>query len=345
MEAIKKLKLSPVITIAALFIITAGLIAAKSIFISVLLAVFISIILAKPVIWLSRKKIPETLSIIIVLLGLLLIVLGFGGIVGRTIRKFSQDAPLYEEKLDVLLSGTINWLNGWGFTVSTDQISSFVDPGKALSFTTNAIGEFGGALANSFEVFILVIFILLELKAFSNKAKYINHTHSVPLNKLLEVGYSIRNYLWIKTLTSLLTGVLIYVWLLIIGVEYALLWGLLAFLLNYIPNIGSIIAAVPTMLLALIISGPTTLLLTLVGYFAVNMIVGNIVEPKVMGKGLGLSTLVVFLSLIVWGFVFGTVGMLLSVPLTMSIKIMLEENPNTRWIAVMLGTGEEIKED
>ncbi|MDW7691135.1 AI-2E family transporter [Flammeovirgaceae bacterium SG7u.111] len=344
MEAIKKLKLSPIITLAALVIITAGMIAAKSIFISILLSVFISVILAKPVVWLSRKKIPDTVAIIIVLIGLLLIILGFGGIVGRTVKKFSEDAPMYEDKLNELLSGTISWLNNWGFSVSTDQISSFVDPGKVLGFTTSAIGEFGGVLANSFEVFIIVIFILLELQAFSNKAKYINKTHDVPLSKLLEVGYSIRNYLWIKTLTSLLTGVLIYVWLLIIGVEYALLWGLLAFLLNYIPNIGSIIAAVPTMLLALIISGPTALLLTLVGYFAVNMIVGNIVEPKIMGKGLGLSTLVVFLSLITWGFIFGTVGMFLSVPLTMTIKIMLEENPNTRWIAVMLGTGKEIKE-
>jgi predicted PurR-regulated permease PerM len=125
--------------------------------------------------------------------------------------------------------------------------------------------------------------------------------------------------------------------------EWTILWGVIAFMLNYIPNIGSIIAAVPTMLLALVQLGFGGMLWTALGYLAVNMIIGNIVEPKVMGKGLGLSTLVVFLSLVFWGFIFGSVGMFLSVPLTMTIKIILESNKNTGWVAVLLGTEEETK--
>jgi len=119
------------------------------------------------------------------------------------------------------------------------------------------------------------------------------------------------------------------------------LWVLLAFLLNYIPNIGSIIAGLPTVLFALVQLGPGGALWTGGGYVAVNMIIGNVVEPKIMGKGMGLSTLVVFLALVVWGFVLGTVGMFLSVPLTMTMKIILQQNPRTRWIAIMLGTQED----
>ncbi len=158
------------------------------------------------------------------------------------------------------------------------------------------------------------------------------------------IGDSIRHYLSIKTVTSLLTGVLIWICLAIIGLDYAIIWALIAFLLNYIPNIGSIIAAVPAVLFALIQLGFGGVIWTTGAFVAVNMIIGNAVEPKMMGQGLGLSTFVVFLSLLFWGFVLGTVGMFLSVPLTMTIKIMLEQNPNTKWIAILLGTQNEAEE-
>ena len=167
--------------------------------------------------------------------------------------------------------------------------------------------------------------------------------HGNSLKYLDKIGSSIRNYLSIKTVISFLTGLFIWIWLLVLGVDYAILWGVIAFLLNYIPNIGSIIAAAPTMLLALIQLGVSGMVWTGIGYLLVNMVIGNMVEPKVMGKGLGLSTLVVFLSLIIWGFMLGTVGMFLSVPLTMTIKIILEQNEQTKWIAILLGTEDETK--
>jgi predicted PurR-regulated permease PerM len=140
----------------------------------------------------------------------------------------------------------------------------------------------------------------------------------------------------IKTTTSFITGIFISVWLAIIGVDYPILWGSLAFLLNYVPNIGSIIAAVPAIILAFIQLGLWSALFTALGYVLVNGIIGNIVEPKFMGRSLGLSTLIVFLSLVFWGWILGPVGMLLSVPLTMTVKIALESNSSTRWIAILL---------
>jgi predicted PurR-regulated permease PerM len=126
----------------------------------------------------------------------------------------------------------------------------------------------------------------------------------------------------------------------VIGVDFPILWGLLAFLLNYVPTIGSIIAAVPAVLLALIQLGPASALAVTGCYVAINIGMGNVIEPRYMGRGLGLSTLVVFLSLVVWGWLLGPVGMFLSVPLTMTAKMALEANPSTTWIAYLLGPAE-----
>jgi predicted PurR-regulated permease PerM len=124
------------------------------------------------------------------------------------------------------------------------------------------------------------------------------------------------------------------------GVDYYLLWGLLAFLLNYIPTIGSFFALLPPALLALIQFGIVEAIVVVIVFVIINTLIGNIIEPRFMGKGLGLSTLVVFLSLIFWGWVLGPVGMLLSVPLTITIKIALDSSEETRWLAILLGSEE-----
>ena len=142
----------------------------------------------------------------------------------------------------------------------------------------------------------------------------------------------------IKTVISVLTGLLIGIWTSLLGVDFPIVLGLLAFLLNYVPNIGSMIAAVPAVLSAFIELGIGPAAVTGLGYVVVNTVMGNIIEPRFMGRGLGLSTLVVFLSLLFWGWVLGPVGMRLSVPLTMTVKIALDANEQSRWLAILLGS-------
>jgi len=151
----------------------------------------------------------------------------------------------------------------------------------------------------------------------------------------------LRHYMSIKTLISLFTGAFIGLSLWLIGVDYPILWAVLAFMLNFVPNIGSIIAAVPAVLLTIVQLGVPSALLVAAVYTAVNIIIGSFVEPKFMGKGLGLSTLVVFVSLVFWGWVLGPVGMLLSVPLTITVKLALDINPETRWLGHLLGPVDE----
>jgi predicted PurR-regulated permease PerM len=207
-----------------------------------------------------------------------------------------------------------------------------------MRMTASVLSGFGKVLTNAFFILLTVIFILLEASGFPDKLHVALVDPDKSFNYLDKTIHNVQRYMAIKTWVSLATGVIIAVWLTILGVDYPLLWGMLAFLLNYVPSIGSIIAAVPAVLLALIQLGTGSALLTGLGYVVVNVVIGSVIEPKIMGRGLGLSTLVVFLSLVFWGWVFGPVGMLLSVPLTMAVKIALDSNEDTRWIAILLGS-------
>jgi len=149
---------------------------------------------------------------------------------------------------------------------------------------------------------------------------------------------NLGRYLGIKTAVSIVTGLIVGVMTWAIGLDFPLLWGMLAFLLNYIPTIGSIIAAVPAVMLALIQLGPAEAATTAMGFVGINLVFGNIIEPRLMGFGVGISPLVIFVGLIFWGWVFGPVGMLLSVPLTMTLKLALESDERTQWIAILLGS-------
>ena len=206
-----------------------------------------------------------------------------------------------------------------------------------MQMAAKALNGLGGVLTNASMILLTVIFILQEASGFPKKIRAGLKTPEKSLAGFSKFTESVNHYLALKTIFSLITGLFIWVWLTILGVDYALLWGLLAFLLNYVPNIGSIIAAVPPVLLALIQLGTFHSLMTALGFVIANIVVGSIFEPKFMGEGLGLSTLVVFLSLVFWGWVLGPVGMLLSVPLTMIMKIAFESNEETYWISVMLG--------
>ncbi len=135
----------------------------------------------------------------------------------------------------------------------------------------------------------------------------------------------------------MVTGLLVWIGVTLVGLDFAVLWGFVAFMFNFVPTIGSIIAAVPAVVLALIQLGPGPALVLTGIYMAINIVIGNFVEPTVMGRSVGLSALAVFLSLVFWGWLLGPVGMLLSVPLTMTLRSALSRGESTRWLAILLG--------
>jgi predicted PurR-regulated permease PerM len=215
-------------------------------------------------------------------------------------------------------------------------VLDYFDPSAAMKIAANTLSSLGTALTNGFLILLTVVFILLEASSMPEKLKHALPRSTSSLDNFTRITYSVQRYLAMKTLLSAITGLTITVGMLILEVDYAILWGLLAFLLNYIPNIGSIIAAVPAVLLALIQHGIITAIIVAGIYVGVNVVIGNMVEPRFMGNRLGLSPLVVFVSLVFWGWILGPVGMLLSVPLTMILKIALETTDEWRWLAVLL---------
>lgn len=331
----------PLIALAALVVVVAGMRAAEAILVPFLLSVFLAIICAPPLLWLKEKKVPTAVALATVIAGITLVLLLVGLVVGDSVQDFTSDLPRYQQHLQERMAPILEWLSSLGVTMPTQNATDFLEAGRLLNTVAATLTGLGGALANTFLIILTVIFILLETSEFTDKLRAAFGPTSGSVETLKRFTGTVKHYMALKTIISLATGVIITVWLWIIGVDFPVLWGLLAFLFNYVPNIGSIIAALPAVLLAFIQLGPGSAGLAALGYLVVNSVIGNMIEPRVMGQGLGLSTLVVFISLVFWGWVLGPVGMFLSVPLTMTIKIGLESAEGTRPIAILLGSAPE----
>lgn len=325
------------ITAAAFVIIVAGMRAAAPILVSILLSSFISVICGPPLFWLRRKGVPNPLALVIVIAAVIAGGMILAVLVGTSLDDFSRELPVYQERIKEQAAAQLAWFRRLGIDVSNRGLLKAFDPGAVMNMVARILTGLGGALTNAFLILLTVIFILLEASSFPGKLRATMADPNRSFKTIDTFLDTVQRYMAIKTIVSLATGITIAAWLAILGVDYPLLWGTLAFLLNYVPNIGSILAAVPAVLLALLQLGAGPALLAASGYLVVNVLIGNVIEPRIMGRGLGLSTLVVFLSLVFWGWVLGPVGMLLSVPLTMTLKIAFGSNEDTRWIAVLLG--------
>ena len=324
---------------AAFVIVVAGMKAAESLLIPFLLSIFIAVICAPPLAWLTKRGVPLALAMLSIIAFIVFFGFALGAIVSTSINDFSHDLPSYQAKLGILTGRFLQWLEGMGFSLPVAQIQESIKPGTVMAMVGKTLASLGNVMTNAFLILLTVIFILSETAMFHSKLQRAAGEGAKSLEVIERFTHSINQYMAIKTGLSLLTGVLIMCWLWVIGVDYPVLWGMVAFLLNFIPNLGSILAAVPAVLLALIQLGTGEALLTALGYVFANVLVGNVLEPRLMGKGLDLSTLVVFLSLVFWGWVLGPVGMLLSVPLTMTVKIALESTGRPSMASVLLGAG------
>ncbi len=331
------------IVLAAVVIVLAGIKSAAVIIVPFLLSMFFAIIFAPMFGWLNRKGIPEAISLLAVIF-LFVALIGLVGIlIGSSVQDFSNKLTFYEEHLHQQMDGISAMLAEWGITLPDQELQDMFDPAVLMQYIAGTLKSLGSVLTNGFVILLTVVFILLESAQFQRKIAGFGAEQALVVN-LKEVIEKIEEYMVLKTVISVVTGIIVTIMLKIIGVDYAILWGVVAFMLNFIPNIGSLIAAVPAVLLAFIQLGAGSAAVTAIGYVVINILIGSIVEPKVMGDGLGLSTLIVFLSLIFWGWLLGPVGMLLSIPLTIMAKIALDAQPNTRWIAILLGSGEPEKQ-
>jgi len=336
-------KAPALVILASFIIVVAGMKAASSILVPFFLAVFIAVICTAPLFWLQRKGVPKVLALILILVAILIVGLLFGALIGPSLNDFLRSLPDYQEQLSTHIAASITWLRGKGVNIPAEEVPRTFNPGWVMDLAGDILSTLSSVLTNAFLILFTVVFILLEAADLPKKLRVVLKNPERSLSAIEKFSQEAKRYLVIKTLISAASGLAIWLWLLTLGVDYPVLWGTLVFLLNYVPNIGSIIAALPAVLLALVQLGVGSALLTVLGFLVVNGVIGNILEPKLMGKGLSLSALVVFLSLVFWGWVLGPIGMILSVPMTSLVKIALESYEGTRGLAIMLGSGTEIE--
>ena len=322
--------------LAAIVVVVAGMRASSEILIPFLLAIFISVIANPLVVRLRSRGIPIIGAILIVIFGIIAIGIGVASLLGTSLNDFSENLPIYKEMVNNTATNFFAFFEERGLKISGAAIIERFDPGAAMSLTSSILSGLGGALSSGLLILLMVVFMLLEATIFKYKMRHVFGSQPNGSSQVDSFTDTVNRYMLIKTGTSIATGVIATIWLMILDVDYPLLWGFLTFLFNYVPTVGSIIAAVPPALLALITISPITALLSAAGYLVINITIGSILEPRILGHGLGLSTVVVFISLLFWGWVFGPIGMVLSVPLTMTIKIALSNSESGKWLSALM---------
>jgi len=330
--------LNTLLAVASVVVIVAGLRAASPILVPFLLAAFIALLSAPALFWLRARGVPNALALLVVLGGLLGIGALFGGLLSSSINEFTRLLPSYQERFGSVIADLDARLAAYGidFGTSPDAANPF-DPQTSFGIAGSLASGLGKFVNRAFLIFLTVFFILLEASSIPRKFQAAFGASPSLEGQVAEVASAVRRYLVIKTIASTITGLAIYAGLVALGVKFAPLWALVAFLLNFVPAVGSIIAAIPAIALALVDGGPELAIAVTVLYLAVNVSIGNFIEPQVLGQGVGLSPLVVVTSLVFWGFVLGPVGMVLAVPLTVILRIALDSQPQTQWLAVLLG--------
>lgn len=328
--------------IIVIFVVGMILRLAKPVLFPFFLAIFLSFILSPILDFLTRLNIPKAVSIIFILIFTFLVIYLLGMLFYSSGKAFASEFPAYGKRINSILSSVQARLKispiDWD---SIDWMKQF-DISKIGGFLLSSLGPFFSFLSNLFLVFIFLVFILAGRGRTKGKIK-----NSFSDKKALQITDVIKNidnqiqkYLAIKTVVSLITGVLVTIVFLLFGLDFAIVFGFLTFLLNYIPNIGSFIATAFPLIIAIFqydtLWPAFWILLVLI---IIQVTLGNFIEPRLMGKGLGLSPLVVLFFLFFWGWLWGIPGMILAVPIAAVIKIITSNIPSLRFLAVLMSKG------
>ena len=373
------------ISLACVVLIVTGLKMASSLFIPVMMGLFIAL-LSMPILnWLDRHGLPRPLAVLMTVLIDLLILGGIVFLTSGVVGDFNEKSGDYTERLRrqaeefsvtmdeqlVRLEQFWRTAGGAGELVKADDAKGpeasgaerggggeegmlgafrptmtfrelfnlYWDSGRVMETLGgfNVVNRFTSLASQTFFALIVMIFVLAESGSYAQKMLEVLRVRGPDLTRFRSITQDIQKYLGIKTAASAATGLLATLTCVIFKIDFPLLWGLLAFLFNYVPAIGSILAGIPPVLLGLILHGFWPALGVMACYLIINVTIGNFLEPMLLGERFGISTVIVILSVLFWGFVWGPVGMLLAVPLTMLVKVMLDNSSDLRWISALMG--------
>jgi len=321
---------------AAVVIVVAGLSAAQVVLLPLFMSLFLAVLCMPPMSWLRRRGLPSWAATLIVITAASAAVLGVAVVIGGTIQRFHQELPFYRTRLDGIVQSGLAYISSFGFELSAEELSAKINTGAVMELAGATAGSLVSAFSSLVIVLLLTAFLLLELAGLPGKLRRALGDPAADLTGLSNAARQVQRYLAIKTVMSMLNAALAIGICAALGIEFPLLWGLLAFLFNYVPNIGSFLSAIPPVLLALVQYGPARAALAASLYLVLDFLSGYVLEPRIMGRRLGLSPFVVIVALLFWGWLWGPVGVLLAVPITSVMKILLEHSEDLRWAAVLL---------
>ena len=341
------------VLIGSLVLVVGGLKVAQGFFLPILLAFFVATVSLPVTRWLVNRGLPRALAVLITVLmdfsfivAVLLLGLTLAGeLQDKWNTKYAAELSRRVQTESVALAET---LSSWGVHDAQQKINEVVKSNlqnlqnirfeRVWDLGTGLLNRVIGFFATFVLVLILTVFMLLEAHQYESRLRAIRRAHGPNIARLLSATKDIQRYLAIKTVVSLATGILAGILCWAAGLDFYILWGILAYALNYIPVIGSIVAGVPPTVLALVVSGVPDALVVAGGYLLINNFLGNFLEPLFVGRRFGISTLVVVVAVMFWGWVWGPLGMLIAVPITMMLKVMLEGSEEFRWISVAISS-------
>jgi AI-2 transport protein TqsA len=323
--------------LAATVVVFVGMRLAAPILDPILFAVVLALLFSPIYAWLRRHRIPTPLALVIMLVGLTLLFAAIGGILGISIARFSGDIASYANKLNGQLDNIQDLTGSLGVTKA--------DLHKALSPSalTGAIGAVLGGVAdflsNLFLILVIVLFLLAEGPAMMNRLRASTGLEHPQVARLTVFGRSVVRQLGLRAIVNLATAAGVVLLLLVLRVDFPLMWGILTFFLSFIPWIGLPLAVAPAVVLAFAEHGLTNAVLVILGVIVINVLAENALSPMLMGRGLSISPTVLFIGFIFWAWLLGGPGAFLAAPLTIFLILMLETFPETRWLASVMGMG------
>jgi len=279
---------------------------------------------------------PRSVSLILILFSVMVLLILFGIFVVSEINDFAAQSSHLKEKLQIVMDQIFAFMNHLGIPHRERELEQIFKPEGLVAFFKQTLLQLGNQFSNTLLILFSASFLVMDSIDFRSKLRRILGRSPERLHAIEEVLGKMHTYFNIMAKVSLITGLSALALLWFFDIEYALLWATLTFFLNFVPVIGSIIAAVPPVILALVEHSWSVALWIALGYLLINNIVGNILQPTMMGRGLGLSSFTVFWSMVFWGWFFGPTGMILSVPLTMGVQFLLLQYDETRWIGFLL---------
>lgn len=322
---------------AAFFVAAYGLRAMSDVFMPLVVALFLAMIGIAPLNWLIRRKVPRGMAVVVVFLFVMFGFLGVGFFLANAVSSFVEVVPSYKGKLDGLSDSLVHTLAHIGLKKPPKEFLDGIEPSSVVDMFTVAMGSLVSVLSQSLVVAFYLVFLLLEASRFRQKLVSAMGPKA-DTSTIDQIVIDAQNYVGIKTGINFIWGLLVWIVAMLFGLSFSGLWGLVTFLFCFVPVLGPIASLLPPALFAFVDLGTVHALFLILSLITVHVVVGNVLEPLFIGKHLDLSPLVAFFAISFWGWIWGLVGMLLSVPLTMILKLCLEHTKDLRWLSVLIGS-------